>query len=216
MKKNFVKLVAVWIAFVFSASDTHGQRVNNAGYEAGHILLPDSTKTVGLIKVAGSRRSDIYFKKTVNEKAVRYRPSELSGYSVDTLKYISLLNVPVFGSQVTFGKVTVEKELFGLVKAEGKIKVFQVVAYGYDPLTESKSFVNYIFQKQVGDSLASIPFPLLVPLSKKRYQKAVDDLSAFFTGYPQIQDFLKTWKRPTSHDGIEQYDKLIALVKDIH
>jgi len=184
-------------------------------FHPGSILLPDSTLINGLIKRTNQFRGDIWFKQTWTDKARKYRPSELRQYQVDTLLFRTLLDVPVFGKKVATGKTSLEKELFGQVITDGKIKVYLAVVGGYDVLSESRMFIHYIFQKDSAGTVIFKPLPVMVRMSDKYYFQAIRDLSTMFDEYPQIQEYLAKWKRPDFGDH-DPYSDLISLVREIN
>lgn len=181
----------------------------------GTIILKDATQKKGLIKWFPSPSEKLRFK--LNDlPEEKYAIADLQGFSTDSLQFKTLNDLEVYGEDFTLrNQLTPLKHSLAQVIYTGKINVYYVLYYGYDPVQGSiTTFPNIIFEKTKEEKQEYAAFPVNIRMHEKKYEKAKQNLYPFFSEYPSIQEKLKIYSRDKDIFSLVEYIKQIPEVKN--
>ena len=151
----------------------------------------------GQIKWFPSQNSDLKFRKTKEDKTVKYGPSEISKFTVENMNFVPLKNFIVFSDNYALiGKTTEIKESFVQVISEGKFNIYLATITGYDPISRKiQNYNNFIFQNSQGNDKSLYAYPYLIRMKEKKYEKAKEKLYTLFKEYPEIIEKIKNFQK---------------------
>jgi hypothetical protein len=182
----------------------------------GTIILKDSIPKKGLIKWFPSPTEKLHFKAGDQQVTAKYMISDLLGFSTDSLQFKTLSNIAVYGEDYKVrNKMSLLKQSFGQVIYTGKINIYYVLYYGYDPLQGSiTTFPNIIFEKIKENKPEYAAFPVRIRMGEKKYEQAKQNLVPFFSEYPAILKKLKVYSPDSNIFTLVEYIKQIPEIKN--
>lgn len=201
------------ILFICLTTTLFGQEYPFAkNFVNGTILLPDSTQQSGQLKWFPDPGEKLRFRE--NEKAdfVKYTPEQLLGFTVDTLKFVSLSDFNVYASDYAIlGKMTKIKHSFGQLLFRGHFIIYFVQFATYNALAGGiQQYPNFLFEKRTDSGNIYAAFPIAMRMRDKKFQKIKDDLLLFFTDNPGIVEKIKGFKQE------DDFFDLINLMKKLN
>lgn len=159
------------------------------------ITLNDSTIKTGFLKWSTNQNDKLRFKTGEKKETIKYSPSEILGFEVDSVRYKSLFNVEVCAENYPLlGKTSLMKQGFGQILHEGKVNMYFVIFDGYEPMEGAGEFSNIVFEKINGDKKEYASYPVLVRMTEEKYEKAKQNLYVFFADSPAIVEKIKQYK----------------------
>ncbi|WP_205510747.1 hypothetical protein [Longitalea arenae] len=181
----------------------------------GTITLKDATQKKGLIRWFPSPNEKLRFKMT-EEHEERYGVNDLQGFSTDSLHFKTLTNLEVYGEHYALlNKMSKLKQSFAQVVYTGKINIYYVLYYGYDPLQGGfVTYPNLIFEKVKEEKQEYVSFPIYIRMREKKYEQAKQKLLPFFSDYPAIQEKLKQYHLENNIFTLVEFIKQIPEVKN--
>lgn len=181
----------------------------------GTIILNDATQKKGLIKWFPSPNEKLRFKPN-DEQEEKFGVTDLQGFSTDSLQFKTLTNLEVYGEDFTSrNKLSVLKESFAQVIYTGKINIYYVLYYGYDPRRGGiTTFPNIIFEKTRAEKQEYAAFPVLTKMNEKKYEQAKQNLFPFFSDFPAIQEKLKRYHQQNNIISLVEFIKQIPDTKN--
>jgi hypothetical protein len=181
----------------------------------GTITLKDATQKTGLIKWFPSPNEKLRFKSN-DQNEEKYAITDLRGFSTDSLQFKTLNDLEVYGEDFTLrNRLTLLKHTLAQVIYTGKINVYYVLYYGYDPVQGAiTTFPNIIFEKTKEEKREYAAFPVNIRMHEKKYEKAKQNLCPFFSEYPSILEKLKVYSRDKDIFSLVEYIKQIPEVKN--
>ena len=164
-------------------------------FKSGKLILNDKSELNGELKWFPSQNSDVKFRKTNEDKIIKYGPNEISGFRVENINFVSLKDFTVFADNYALiGQTTKIKEAFVQVISEGKFNIYLASITGYDPIGRNiQNYDNFIFQNSENNKIYAYPY--LIRMKEKKYEKAKEDLYVLFKDYPQIIEKIKNYQK---------------------
>jgi len=178
----------------------------------GIIFLKDSSEKKGQVKWFPDPAEKLKFRESENADTKKYSPEDLLGFSVDTLKFVSLFNFEVFADNYALlGKTIKIKHTFGQLLDSGKYNIYFVLIVGYNAIAGViQNYPNFIFEKRVDSNYQYAAYPFATRMKDKRYEKAKENLYLFFKDYPDIIEKIKSYKQQ------DNFFEVIDLMKKLN
>ena len=169
-------------------------------FSIGSILLNDGTQKLGYIKWFPAQEEKLIFREDADGEKKKYKPEELHGFIVDTLKFISLSNFDVYAADYAFlGNTSHVKHSFGQLIDSGSFTIYLVLFRSYDALSGTiESYPNFLFERKTDSGFQYAAFPYDIRMTDKKYERAKENLFIFFRDYPEITERIKLYKRQDS------------------
>lgn len=180
-------------------------------FVAGKVTLNDLSELNGELKWTPSHDSDLKFRKTKDDKVIKYNPNEIIGFTVDKMSFVSLKNLVVYSDNYALiGQTTKIKESFAQVVSKGKFNIYLITIAGYNPISRTREdYVNFILQDSSNDNNKFYAYPYLIRMKEKKYEKAKEDLYLLFKDYPEVIEKIKNYQKENSFlEIIEMIRKL--------
>ena len=172
------------------------------------IILKDSKQKTGFVKWNTNQNERLRFKSSINGDEVKYSPSDLPGFQVDTLKYKSLFDLEVYAENYPLlGKTSKLKQTFGQILHQGKINIYLTAYHGYEAMSGAGIFLNIVFEKLSNGRKEYTSYPILMRMKDKKYEAAKDRLYSFFADYPLIVEKIKQYNQR------QDFFEVISLIK---
>lgn len=203
-------LILLFSIMAFSAS---GQTYPFArDFVNGILIFRDSTQRAGQVKWFPSQNEKLKFRETEHGKTTKYSPEEIAGFSVDTLKFVSLYNFEVYSDNYALlGKPTNIRHSFGQLLDSGRFNIYFVIITGYNAIGgTSQNYPNFLFQDTQNNSLGLVAYPFEIRMRGKKYDKAKENLYIMFKDYPAIVEKLRNYKEQ------DDFFEIINMVKAIN
>ncbi|MPT31648.1 MAG: hypothetical protein E2600_08275 [Chryseobacterium sp.] len=203
-------LYTIFLALNFIIS--YGQEYSFAKeFTTGSINLKDLLTVDGELKWFPSQTNDLKFRKNEKEKAVKYKPSDILGFSSENMRFVTLTNFTAFADTYALvGRPIEIKETFGEVISEGKFNIFLVIITGYNPISGGiGNYSNFLFQDSQDKNGRLYAYPYLIRMKEKKYENAKEQLYILFKDYPEIIEKIKNFKKE------DNFLEIIETIKSI-
>lgn len=201
------------LLLVFWTFTAFGQNYPFAkGFVPGTVVLKDNSLKSGQVKWLPNQNEKLKFRETGNGEITKYSPEEIAGFSVDTLKFISLFNFYAYADNYALvGKTSYIEHTFGQTIDTGKFNIYFVLITGYNAITGAiQSYPNFLFQDSQNNTPGLKAYPYAIRMKDKKYERAKIDLYALFKDYPDLIDMLK------NYDKRDDFFEIINRVKAIN
>lgn len=203
-------LFSIFLALNFIIS--YGQDYSFAKeFTKGSIILKNQSIVDGELKWFPSQTSDLKFRKNEKEKPVKYKPSDVLGFSSENMKFVTLSSFTAFADTYALvGRPIEIKETFGQVISEGKFNIFLVIITGYNPIGGGiENYSNFLFQDSK-DGKKLYAYPYLIRMKENKYENAKEQLLILFKDYPEITEKIKNFKK---QDNFLEIIEMIEAIK---
>jgi hypothetical protein len=173
-------------------------------FVAGVIIMKDSTRRPGLIKWFPAPGEKLIFREHENSSKQKYPPEELTGFNVDSFRFVSISDFEVYGNDYALlGKISKIKHTFGQRIDSGRINIYFVLFSGYNAFSGTiQSYPNYLFEKRTDSGFQYAAYPAGIRMKEKKYELAKQNLYVFFKDYPEVIDKIKSYKQEEDFSGI--------------
>jgi hypothetical protein len=207
-----VKILSV-IIFFFQVVAAGAQDYPFAkDFVRGAIIIKDSTIKTGRIKWFPDPGEKLKFRENENSKTIKYTPDELLGFSVDSLKFVSLFNFEVYAAQYALlGKKLTVKHTFGQLLDSGSYNIYFVSISEYNALSGvMQNYPNFLFEKKTDSGFKYAAYPFEIRMKDTKYENAKENLYVFFKDYPEIIDKIKSYRQQ------DNFYEIISLMKKLN
>lgn len=178
----------------------------------GTIVTKDSIANAGQIKWYPDPAEKLKFRKNESSKTMKYTPEDLLGFTVDSLKFVSLFNFEVYAAQYALlGKTLAIKHTFGQLLDSGSFNIYFVNMSEYNALSGViQNYPNFLFGKKTDSGILYAAYPFKIRMSDRKYEEAKQDLFVFFKDYPEINNMIKLYKQQND------FSEIINLMKKMN
>jgi hypothetical protein len=162
----------------------------------GTVFFKDSSLKKGQVKWFPHVKEKLNFRETEKDKAVKYAPEEILGFSADTLRFHSLYNFEVYADEYALlGKMSRIKQTFGEVVDTGRFNIYLVAYTGYNAISGAiQIYPNIVFENKDNPS-ELVAYPFVIRMTDKKYEKAKEKLIALFKDYPEVVSQIQAYKK---------------------
>jgi hypothetical protein len=181
-------------------------------FKPGRIFLNDGTQKSGLIKWFAAQEEKLLFRENEKAPKQKFPPEELAGFQVDSFRFHSISGFAVYGNDFALlGKMSEIKHTFGQWIDSGKVNAYLVYYSGYNALAgAAQSYLNIVFERKTDSGNIYAAYPVDLRMKDKKFERVKDNLQAFFSGYPEAAEKIKTLQQ---QNGVAE---ILNLVKNLH
>jgi hypothetical protein len=178
----------------------------------GTIMFPDSTQQSGQLKWFPYPGEKLRFRENEKADIIKYTSEQLLGFTVDTLKFVSLSDFSVYASDYAIlGKTTKIKHSFGQLLYSGRFNIYFIQFAAYNALAGGiQQYPNFLFEKKTDSGSIYAAYPLALRMRDKKYERTKNDLLLFFRDYPGIVEKIKAFKQE------DNFFDMISLMKNLN
>ena len=192
IRQSVILLHCLWSFVAFGQDYPFAKDFKN-----GTIIFKDSSRKTGQLKWFPHQNEKLKFRETDDGEIKKYSPEEIAGFTVDTLKFVSLYNLEIYSDNYALlGKTSKIKQTFGQLIDTGKFNIYFVLITGYNALSGAiQTYPNFLFKKTQDDHAKLVAYPVAIRMKDKKYEKAKEELYTVFADFPDIIEKLKTYKQ---------------------
>lgn len=178
----------------------------------GTIIINDATIKTGQIKWYPDPSEKLKFRENESSKTIKYSAEDLLGFSVDSLKFVSLFNFEIYAAQFALlGKKSTVKHTFGQLLDSGRFNIYFIEIYEYNALSGAiQNYPNFLFEKKTDSGRQYVCYPYAIRMRDGKYEKAKENLYVFFKDYPEIIEKIKLYKQQ------DNFFEIINLMKKLN
>lgn len=178
----------------------------------GTIVFKDSSTKTGQLKWFPQQTQKLRFRESEKGETVKYSPEEIAGFSVDTLRFVSLYKFDVYADEYALlGRTSTIKHTFGQVLDTGKFNIYFVSIVGVNAINNAvQTYPNFLFQNTQDTSLGLVAYPFAIRMKDKKYDKAKENLYLLFKDYPDIIQKIRDYKQQ------DDFFEVINMVKAVN